>query len=86
MTKTLLGRIALISLAALAGCSKLTVSNYERIHAGMGFDEVEAIIGKASQCDEALAVRSCVWGDEARNIKVNFVAGKAVLFSAHQLK
>ncbi|MCX9157437.1 hypothetical protein OPU71_15015 [Niveibacterium sp. 24ML] len=86
MTKTSFGLIALISLVALAGCSKLTVSNYERIRAGMSFDEVEAIIGKASQCDEALAVRSCVWGDEARNIKVNFVAGKAVLFSAHQLK
>jgi hypothetical protein len=86
MTPTTIGRIALLALVALAGCSKLTVSNYERIHTGMGFDEVEAIIGKATQCDEALAVRSCIWGDEARNIKVNFVAGKAVLFSAQELK
>lgn len=86
MSKTPFGWIALMSLLALAGCSKLTVSNYERIHAGMGFDEVAAIIGEPSQCDEALAVRSCIWGDESRNIKVNFVAGKAVLFSAHQIK
>lgn len=77
--------IALIALA-LTGCSKLTMQNYQKLQTGMTQQEVEALIGSPSSCDETLGIRTCVWGDEARNVKANFVAGKLVLMSAHQLK
>ncbi|GAA5176769.1 hypothetical protein GCM10025771_12410 [Niveibacterium umoris] len=73
-------------LALLNGCSKLTLQRYEQLHAGMTQAEVEDVIGTPASCDETLGVRLCQWGDAERNIKVSFVAGKAVLLSAHKLK
>ena len=69
------------SLLMLAGCSKLTKENYEKLKTGMEKPELEAIIGGADMCEEALGAESCVWGDDSKNIKVKFVAGKAVFFS-----
>jgi len=76
---------ALIALA-LTGCSKLTMQNYQKLQTGMTQQEVEALIGSPGSCDETLGIRACTWGDEARNVKANFVAGKLVLMSAHNLK
>ncbi|MCG8312197.1 MAG: hypothetical protein MI976_03190 [Pseudomonadales bacterium] len=69
------------SLLLLAGCSKLNKENYDKLKTGMEKSELEAIIGSADTCEEALAAESCVWGDDSKNIKVKFVAGKAVFFS-----
>lgn len=78
--------IACSLLALLFGCSKLTMENYEKLQMGLGYDEVVDILGKPDHCSEALFVRSCVWGDEQRNITVNFVGGKVVLFTSKNLK
>lgn len=82
MRRLLVLSIALLSLPA---CSRLTQENYNKLQAGMSYEDVEAILGRPSQCSEALTVRSCVWGDEAHNINANFIAGKAVLFSSKNI-
>ena len=75
-----------LAIALLAGCSKLTMKNYSKLKSGMTTDEVTAILGEPDSCSETLFVRSCKWGDEKRNITVNFVGGKVVLLSSHNLK
>ena len=78
--------LTLLALVSLAGCSKLTAANYQRLHVGMSFGEVSGLIGAPAVCNETLGLRSCTWGDESRKVHVNFVAGAAVVFSAHNLK
>jgi len=78
--------IALSLLAMLVGCGKLTVENYSKIKMGIEYSEVVMILGKPDNCSEALFVRNCVWGDEQRNITVNFVGGKVALFSSKNIK
>ncbi len=73
----------LLLLVVLTGCSKLSMDNYRLLKTGMSYDEVTAIIGKPDSCEEALGTRSCVWGDETKQIKAAFLAEKAMLFS-HQ--
>jgi hypothetical protein len=76
-------RAAFFMLLALTGCSKLSMENYQQLKTGMSYDEVTAIIGKPESCEEALGTRSCIWGDEQKQIKAAFLAEKAMLFS-HQ--
>jgi hypothetical protein len=76
---------AAIALAA-AGCSKLTVENYDRIKVGMAYEEVKALIGAPNQCSDVLTVKSCTWGDEKRHVQVSFVADKVVLFTSENLR
>ena len=78
--------IALSSLAMLLGCSKLTMENYSKIKMGIEYDEVAKILGKPDNCSEALFARNCVWGNEQKNITVNFVGGKAILFTSKNIK
>ena len=70
----------------LAGCSRLTVENYNKLKPGMGYDEVRAVLGDPARCDEALGIRACSWGDERRRINVNFLGGKVMLFTAENIK
>jgi hypothetical protein len=78
--------ILLLSFA-LAACSKLNLENYEQLKLGMEMNEVEGLIGGASDCSEALGTQSCYWGDTGGvHIKINFVAGKAITFSHDGLK
>ena len=53
---------------------------------GQKYEEVTAIIGEPSHCDETLGVRSCAWGSEQQGITVNFFGGQVVLLSARNLK
>lgn len=69
------------ALLSLAGCSKLSMDNYNHLKIGMNYQEVSAIIGEASSCEEIIGTRSCVWGDEQKSIKAGFVADKAIAFS-----
>lgn len=78
--------IALSLLAMLLGCSKLTMENYSKIKMGSEYNEVVGILGKPDNCSEALFVRNCVWGNEQKNITVNFMGGKAVLFTSQNIK
>ena len=70
----------------LLGCSPLTLDNYNKIAMGMEYDEVTQLIGAPEQCDDVMGIRSCQWGDEQRGVNVNFVAGKVLLFSSHNLR
>jgi len=89
MTQKTLRRIAAIagSALALAACgNSLSVENYNKLKVGQSYDEVKKILGDPARCDEALGIRSCVWGNEQRGISVNFVAGQVLLLSATNLK
>ncbi len=63
----------------LTGCSKLTRENFDQVKVGMDYTEVVGIIGSPDKCDAALGAKSCVWGDDSKNITIKFVADKVVL-------
>jgi hypothetical protein len=89
--KKLFGRVAcaivLLSFLVLqAGCNKLNQDNYDRLESGMSFEEVVDILGSPDDCSQVMGVKSCTWGNEARNIKAGFMGGAAVVFSASGLK
>lgn len=73
-------------LLLLTGCSKLTVENYNQVKTGMSYNEVSALLGTATNCDEALALRNCVWQDGDKRVEVTFAADKAMVFSHKGLK
>jgi len=78
--------MVLASLAMLLGCSKLTMENYEKIKMGSEYSEVVKILGKPDSCSEALFVRTCVWGNEQKNITVNFMGGKVMLTTSKNIR
>lgn len=78
--------LLLVLIAMLLGCSKLTVNNYAKIKTGMTYSEVVGILGKPDSSSEALFVKNCVWGNEQKNISVNFVGDKAILSTSKNLR
>jgi len=78
--------VLLVLVAMLPGCSKLTVDNYAKIKTGIEYSEVVKILGKPDSCSEALFVKSCIWGNEQKNITINFVSDKAILSSSRNIK
>lgn len=79
--------ILILSLLLLTGCSKLTKENYQQLKAGMSYEEVTAIIGKATRCEDSLGTNRCVWGDEnGTHVKINFISDTALLFSQKGLQ
>jgi len=78
--------VLLVLAAALFGCSKLTIENYSRIKTGIEYSEVVSILGKPDSCSEALFVKSCIWGNEQKNITVNFVGDKVILSSSKNIR
>lgn len=76
----------LFALLVLAGCSKLTVENYDKLKMGMPYAEVKTLLGDPSSCTDVLAMRNCTWGDAQRSITVSFVADQVVLFNASNLR
>jgi hypothetical protein len=78
--------LSMIFLLLLTGYSKLTMDNYAKIKTGIAYDDVVKILGKPDSCSEALFVKSCVWGNEKKNITVNFVGDKAILSSSTNIK
>lgn len=80
------GPMLLVVLLLLSGCNRLTMKNYEKIKMGMEYDQVTGILGKPDDCSDALFARSCIWGSEEKNITVNFVGGKAILFTSKNIR
>ena len=79
--------LALAGLAlCLSACSKLTADNYTKIKTGMSSQEVQTLIGRPDRCDDLVGLKTCVWGDDKRNISINFVADRVVLSSAHNIR
>lgn len=81
-------KLAALSLSALllSACSNLTQANYDKIHTGMAFGDVTAILGQPDNCSETLGVKKCVWGNDSKHIDINFVADKVLLTSARNLQ
>jgi len=81
-------RLMVLAVAAfmLAGCSKLTMDNYTKVKTGIEYSQVVAIIGKPDSCSEALFVKSCIWGNEQKNITVNLVSDKVMLATCTNIK
>jgi hypothetical protein len=77
---------ALLLAVSLTACSKVTADNYDKLKAGMTYEEVRAILGKPDRCSDLLAARSCTWGSEQSYINVNFVGDQAVLFHAENIR
>lgn len=75
----------ILALFIAAGCSKLTMDNYNKIKGGMTYDEVVGILGKPDKCSDVIGMRSCVWGNEKKSITVSFVGSKVLLFSANNI-
>jgi hypothetical protein len=75
-----------VLIAMLAGCSKLTADNYARIKTGVEYGEVVRILGKPDSCSEVVFVKSCVWGDEQKNITVSFMGDKTILTASKNIK
>jgi len=73
-------------LLVLAGCSKLTLENYNKIEVGMQYDEVTRLIGAPKACDDVMGLRSCAWGDEQRSASVTFAGDKVLVHASRNLK
>jgi hypothetical protein len=73
------------SICLLSSCSKLTTENYDQLHIGMAYDEVVSLLGNADQCDGAIGLKNCTWGDDSKHIKVSFAGDKVVVFSGQGL-
>lgn len=68
-----------VVLVSCFGCAaKLTKEKYDRINIGMGYRDVASILGGEGACDEDMAAKDCTWGNAEKNIKVKFIADKAV--------
>ncbi len=80
--KTFLGVGLLLVLLA---CTKVTLKNYNKIAAGMSYEDVTGLIGQPAKCDDLMGLRNCTWGDDKQLVNVSFVAGKVLLFSSHNL-
>jgi len=79
-------RLTAVSLLLLlAGCSKLNQENYRKLKVGLTYDQVVAILGKPDSCSDALFVKSCIWGSEAKNISVNFMGDKVLITTSKNI-
>ena len=78
--------IGLSLVLMLAGCGKLTLENYDQLKAGMDFDKVVNLLGDPTECDEILGTKSCIWGEDAKHIKVKFIADNVAFYSKEGLK
>jgi hypothetical protein len=77
---------ALVLVIGLAACNRITAANYDKLKSGQTYEEVQDLLGQPANCNEAIGLRSCQWGDDKSHIIVNFVGGKAVLFSAENIR
>ena len=84
MLNTIKISLLVVVILFVNACTKLNMQNYEQLKMGMSLKEAEAVIGQATKCSDAVGTKHCIWGnEEAKHIKINFAAGRAVLFS-HQ--
>jgi len=76
---------SILLLISAVGCSKVSKENFDKLKVGMGYEEVTNILGSPGSCSETLGTKSCFWGSEKKQIKVSFIASKAVAFSNKEL-
>ncbi len=74
MIKLVVLAICVFSILALAGCSKVSKENYDKIKIGMSYEKVVGVLGKPDTCQEpVLKTKSCMWGSSDKQIKIKFV-------------
>jgi len=73
-------------LLLIAGCSKVTKENYDKLKMGMEYSEVITLLGYPNSCTESMGVKSCAWGNETKYIKINFLGDQIVVFSIKGIK
>lgn len=78
--------LTLIFCMTLIACSKLNNENYSKIKIGMPFNEVTALLGSPTHCDDVMGVKSCRWGDDKRNVTINFVGDQVILHAAENIR
>ena len=76
----------LLLVSLLSACTRLTADNYAKLRLGMSYEQTTSLLGSPAKCSDALGAKSCIWGDESRNIKVNFIADKIVLYTGENLR
>ena len=77
--------VAVMIVLIVAGCSKLTMKNYNKLKAGMNYNEVVNTIGSPDKCSDMLGMRNCVWGDEKRSVTITFAGDRVLFFSANNI-
>ena len=65
-----------------AGCSNVTQEKYDKLQAGMSFEDVEDLLGKPGECSAALGAKNCRWGSQGKNIKIKFIGDKVVFYTS----
>lgn len=85
MEKVRIIGLALLVLA-ISGCSKLTEANYTKLKAGMSYEDVVQVLGRADQCSETIGLKHCVWGNVERSISADFVVNQALVFSSNNIR
>ena len=78
--------ILIFSVLVFLGCSKVNKDNYDSLRVGMSYDATVAVLGKPNSCDSVGEASSCVWGNVSKNIKVRFIADRAVLINAQGIQ
>lgn len=73
--------LIIAAMLSLTACSKVTMENYEKIKIGMDKSVVVAMLGEADNCVEKTLHTNCVWGNDAKNIKITLVSNKVTLYS-----
>ena len=74
MVKLVVLAICIFSILALAGCSKVSKENYDKIKIGMSYEGVVEVLGKPDTCEEpVLKTKSCMWGSSDKQIKIKFL-------------
>ncbi len=74
MVKLAISAICIFSILALAGCSKVSKENYDKIKIGMSYEDIVEVLGKPDTCEEpVLKTKSCMWGSTDKQIKIKFV-------------
>ena len=71
-------------LLTLSFC--MTLLACSKLNNGMPFNEVTALLGSPTRCDDVMGVKSCRWGDDKRNVTINFVGDQVILHAAENIR
>lgn len=75
----------MLAALGLAGCSKVSRENYDKLKMGMDYGEVVRILGEPETCDSLVGAKSCVWGKAPTTITIQMVGDKVILFQGEGL-
>jgi hypothetical protein len=77
--------VATLIVLLIAGCSKLTMENYNKLKIGMAYNQVVDAIGSPDKCSDVMGVKNCEWGNESKSINVTFAGDKVLFYTSNGL-